>query len=136
MHGRAGSRVAITGGVYAYVEVAFGRFVGFLAGFLLWMVMTFAMAAVATILVAISARWCRCSRPTAAAVALVAIYAVFAGVNVLGVERGARVNTGLTIAKLLPLLLLIVGGIFAIDPANLAIGSRPICLAWLAAACS
>ncbi len=48
----AGSRVSLTGGPYAYVEVAFGAFVGFLAGFLLWMLLTFAMAAVATVLVA------------------------------------------------------------------------------------
>src|SRR5258708_27398475 len=30
----AGSRVSLTGGLYAYVEVAFWRFVGFLAGVL------------------------------------------------------------------------------------------------------
>ena len=48
----AGSRVSLTGGLYAYVEVAFGPFVGFLAGFLLWMVLTFAMAAVGTVLMA------------------------------------------------------------------------------------
>src|SRR5712691_11400472 len=34
----AGSRVSLTGGVYAYVEVAFGRYVGFIAG-LLYIVM-------------------------------------------------------------------------------------------------
>src|SRR5881275_1494354 len=28
----AGSRVSLTGGLYAYVEVAFGKYVGFLAG--------------------------------------------------------------------------------------------------------
>ena len=28
----AGSRVSLTGGLYAYVEVAFGRYVGFLGG--------------------------------------------------------------------------------------------------------
>ena len=28
----AGSRVSLTGGIYAYVEAAFGPFVGFLAG--------------------------------------------------------------------------------------------------------
>ena len=33
----AGSRVAMTGGVYAYVEIAFGPFVGFLAGVLLYL---------------------------------------------------------------------------------------------------
>src|SRR6476620_6627358 len=30
----AGSRVSLTGGLYAYVEVDFGRYVGFLAGVL------------------------------------------------------------------------------------------------------
>src|SRR6267143_5389742 len=30
----AGSRVSLTGGLYAYAEVAFGRYVGFLAGVL------------------------------------------------------------------------------------------------------
>lgn len=122
----AGSRVSLTGGVYAYVEVAFGRFVGFLAGFLLWMLLTFAMAAVATILVSnLGTLVPALASDRASAAALVAIYAVFGTVNVLGVERGARVNTGLTIAKILPLLLLIAGGSFAIDPANLAIGSPP-----------
>src|SRR5436190_16603595 len=28
----AGSRVSLTGGLYAYIEVAFGRFIGFLGG--------------------------------------------------------------------------------------------------------
>jgi basic amino acid/polyamine antiporter, APA family len=51
VHGRSGSRVSLTGGPYAYVEVAFGPFIRFLAGFLLWMLMTFVMAAVATVFV-------------------------------------------------------------------------------------
>src|SRR5690242_20149133 len=42
----AGSRVSLTGGPYAYVEVAFGPFVGFLAGVLLWAGLTSALAAV------------------------------------------------------------------------------------------
>src|SRR4051812_40767018 len=45
----AGSRVALTGGPYAYVEVAFGPFVGFLGGVLLWVLGTFAFAAVSTV---------------------------------------------------------------------------------------
>src|SRR5947207_14894575 len=42
----AGSRVALTGGPYAYVEVAFGPFVGFISGVLLWAGLTAALAAV------------------------------------------------------------------------------------------
>src|SRR5574341_1635398 len=45
----AGSRVSLTGGPYAYIEVAFGPFVGFLAGVLLWMLGTFAFAAVSVV---------------------------------------------------------------------------------------
>jgi APA family basic amino acid/polyamine antiporter len=64
------------------------------------------------------------SRGASAAV-LIGIYAVFATVNVLGVERGARLNTALTIAKILPLVVLIVGGVFAVDSANLAVVDAP-----------
>src|SRR5437762_5986793 len=44
----AGSRVSLTGGLYAYIEVAFGPFVGFLAGVLYWLMASFAVASVAS----------------------------------------------------------------------------------------
>src|SRR2546423_3303279 len=44
----AGSRVSLTGGLYAYVEVAFGSYVGFLAGVLLWLTNVLAVAGVAS----------------------------------------------------------------------------------------
>ena len=56
---------------------------------------------------------------------LAVIYAFFASVNILGVERGARLNTALTVAKILPLLLLVAGGLFAIAPANLDVTAPP-----------
>ena len=46
----AGSRVALTGGPYAYVETALGPSRGVLAGALLWPVGTFSTASVATAL--------------------------------------------------------------------------------------
>jgi amino acid transporter len=122
----AGSRVSLTGGPYAYVEVAFGPFVGFLAGFLLWMLLTFAMAAVATVLAAsLGALVPVLASRAASAAVLLAIYAFFATVNILGVERGARLNTLLTAAKIFPLVLLIAGGLFAIQPGNLAVSAPP-----------
>ena len=45
----AGSRVSLTGGPYAYVGTAFGPYAGFLSGVLLWMLGTFATAAVSTV---------------------------------------------------------------------------------------
>lgn len=122
----AGSRVSLTGGPYAYVEVAFGKFVGFLAGFLLWMLMTFVMAAVATVLVAnLGALVPLVAPPFASAMVLVGIYAVFVAVNIRGVAAGSTLNTALTVAKILPLLLLIGAGAFAISSDNLAITEPP-----------
>src|SRR5438045_9062980 len=47
----AGSRVSLTGGLYAYVEVAFGRYVGFLAGVLYGITALGAVAGVVNVLV-------------------------------------------------------------------------------------
>ncbi len=122
----AGSRVAMTGGPYAYVEAAFGPFAGFLAGFLLWMLLTFAMAAVATVLVAnLGVLVPALSSPVAGAIVLAVVYTIFAAINIRGVERGSRVNTALTIAKILPLVILIVGGLFAVKGENLAVTDPP-----------
>ena len=122
----AGSRVGTTGGLYAYIEVAFGPFVGFLAGFLFWMLLTFVMAAVATVLVAsLGALVPALASPTASTAALVTIYVTFAIVNIRGVEHGNRVNAVITVAKLLPLLVFLAGGLFAIDPDNFTVGTRP-----------
>src|SRR5437899_9127592 len=46
----AGSRVSLTGGLYAYVEAAFGRYVGFLAGMLYFLTALGAVAGVVNVL--------------------------------------------------------------------------------------
>src|ERR1700742_5343253 len=47
----AGSRVSLTGGLYAYVEVAFGRYVGFLAGMLYCLTAVCAVAGIVNVFV-------------------------------------------------------------------------------------
>jgi len=122
----AGSRVAMTGGPYAYVEVAFGPFAGFLAGVLVWILGTLAVAAVSTIFAdSIGALVPRLDGPAPRALILVAIFALLGGVNVLGVRQGVFLNAVATGAKLLPLVLLIVFGAFAIRPAHLAWTTSP-----------
>lgn len=122
----AGSRVALTGGPYAYVEVAFGPLIGFLAGVLLWVVGTFALAAVATVFAdSVGALVPALSGSAGRAAVLIGALAVGAWVNVRGVRQGARLNIVATIAKLLPLLLLLIVGAFAVKGANLAMPSAP-----------
>ena len=62
---------------------------------------------------------------TARAVLLVAVLALFAGINVAGVRQGNAVNALATVAKLLPLLLLVAFGVMAIRAENLAWTATP-----------
>src|SRR3989441_777688 len=122
----AGSRVAMTGGPYAYVEVAFGPFVGFLAGALVWILGTLAVAAVSTIFAdSVGALVPRLDGSAARALILVTIFVLLSGVNILGVRQGVFLNAVATAAKLLPLILLVLIGVFAIRPANLAWTESP-----------
>ena len=116
----AASRVAATGGPYAYVEVAFGPFVGYVVGVLLWLTGTVAFAAVATIFADNAARLMPALGSSGGRMALlVTVIVLLAAANVIGVRQGARVNVASAVVKLAPLLLLIVGGLFAVDPVNL-----------------
>src|SRR5262249_14329976 len=122
----AGSRVSLTGGVYAYVEVAFGTFVGFLAGILYVLMATFAVASVSSAFAAsVGELWSPAATPAGRAVVIAALFAALATANVRGVRIGARLGETVTIAKLLPLLLLVVVGIWSIDPAYLRWAQPP-----------
>jgi amino acid transporter len=121
----AGSRVALTGGPYAYVERAFGGFAGFAVGWLLWVTGTIATAAVATIFADSVLRMFAIPAVPGRAALLVGVFAVVTTINVLGVKFGARLNMASTIAKLLPLTLLIVLGLAKMQPENLTWTSTP-----------
>ncbi len=116
----AGSRVSLTGGVYAYVEVAFGTFIGFLAGILYFLMATFAVASVASAFAgSIAAMWPPAGTPAARAVVIAALFAGLAIINIRGVRRGVVLVEAVTVAKLLPLVVLIAAGIWFVDLGNL-----------------
>lgn len=122
----AGSRVAMTGGPYAYVEVAFGRFTGFLVGVLLWLTGTMAFAAVALIFIDNLTRFVPAlDGATHRFLLLGVVLTGLALVNIRGVRQGTHLNGALTAAKLVPLVLLIMFGLFAIEPDNLSWPSAP-----------
>ena len=122
----AGSRVSLTGGPYAYVGTAFGAYAGFLSGVLLWMLGTFATAAVSTVLASSLGLLVPALAGRGMEIAILAIaYGFWAGINLRGVSLGVRLNSIATVAKLLPLLIVAVGGAFFIQPDNLRIVSMP-----------
>ena len=117
----AGSRVSLSGGPYAYVEVALGGFVGFLSGALLWLVISFATAAVASVFVASLAAFLpSIGEQPGRTLVLAALFSLLAVINVRGVRQGTRLIEIVTVAKLVPLVALVVVGAFFVDPAQLA----------------
>jgi amino acid transporter len=122
----AGSRVSLTGGLYAYVEVAFGPLVGFLTGVMLWAGITAATAAVSSFFAdALTALIPALAVGHARAMCLVVILVALAALNVAGVRGASRFNAVMTIAKLLPLLLLIVVGVASVKTQNLMWHAAP-----------
>ena len=122
-----GSRVSRSGGAYAYVEEAFGPFVGFIASILFWFGFSaLADAAITVIMVdsiAIVVPILGESIPRA--VFIIALLTFLATVNIRGVKAGVRLYIFNTLAKLVPLLLLVGAGLFVINIDYLAIPEWP-----------
>ncbi len=122
-----GSRVTRSGGAYAYIEEAFGPFAGFIASVLFWFgysalsdaAITVAMVEVMTMAFPVLGA----SIPRAGFI--IAMFMFLTVVNIRGVEAGVRLYVFNTLAKLIPLLLLLVAGLFAINMENLAIPEWP-----------
>ena len=122
-----GGRVTRSGGAYAYIEEAFGPLAGFIASILLWFgfsaladaAITVAMVEVMTVAFPMLGA----SVPRSAFI--IALFMFLTVVNIRGVEAGVRLYVFNTLAKLIPLLLLLVAGLFAINVENLAIPEWP-----------
>ena len=122
----AGSRVSLTGGPYAYVELAFGPYFGFLTGVMLWLLGTYAVAAVSDVFaVNVGTLIPALSGPVPRALLLIGAFALTGAINLVGVKQGNSLNQVTTVAKLLPLLLLVAVGVFFIQGSNLAMTSMP-----------
>jgi amino acid transporter len=122
-----GSRVSRSGGAYAYVEEAFGPFAGFIASILFWFgYSALADAAITVIMVeSISVVFPILDETIPRAVFIITLLTFLAAVNVRGVRSGVRLYIFNTLAKLVPLLLLLVAGLFVINLEYLAIPEWP-----------
>jgi amino acid transporter len=111
-----GSFVHRSGGPVAYIEEAFGP----LAGFLAWVLYTIGFevggcAAIGNLLMDTAASVLPLLAGGAPRIlAFLVLYGALAAVNIRGVKQGLRLSVITTLAKLLPLLLLIAVGIFAV----------------------
>ncbi|HYZ47280.1 MAG TPA: APC family permease [Sphingomonas sp.] len=116
----AGSRVPSSGGTYAYVEAAFGRAPGFIAGMMLWLSCVLAAGGIAAAFAdAIVALYPLGPARVQRVVLIIGVMALVTAINLRGAREGARFAGIATVVKLAPLLLFIGVGAFHVDPANL-----------------
>jgi APA family basic amino acid/polyamine antiporter len=122
-----GSRISRSGGSYAYVEEAFGPFAGFVASLLFWFGFSaLADAAITVVMVdSLAVVLPVLDQPVPRALFIITLLAFLAAVNVRGVKQGVRLYVFNTLVKLVPLVLLLVVGLFQIDLSNFAIPEWP-----------
>lgn len=120
------SRFAGTGGPYLYALEAFGPAVGFEVGWMNWIARVTAFAANCNLLVDyLGFFWPAIASPGWRAAAICMVVFALTILNLIGVRDAAVVSDLFTVAKLAPLALFIVAGLFFIHPAAYSFASRP-----------
>ena len=100
------------GGPYLWTRTAFGPLIGLETGWLLWLVRLTAPAANANLFVNYLAEfWPAAKEPLPRVFVLTVLLGLLALINYRGVRAGTQVSNVFTVAKLLPLLIIIVAGL-------------------------
>jgi amino acid transporter len=111
----AGSRFEGTGGAYLYTRAAFGRFVSFEVGWMLWVTRVTSWASVVNGLTdALGYYWpeLRATQPGFAREGLITVVVLtIMAINVIGIKQSAWVVNALTVGKLTPLVIFILIGL-------------------------
>jgi len=129
------SRFQQAGGPYLYAKAAFGRFIGLQTGWLLWLTRVSSAAAVANVFIDyLSGFWPHAKESVSRLAILTILIGGLALVNIRGVKMGTRVSNFVTVAKLMPLLILVAAGLWFIhlrgSPVPTVVESHPAG-AWL-----
>lgn len=122
-----GSKITITGGAYAYIEIAFGKYFGFLTtNLFIFGASVMGTAAVANALAnTLSYLLPIFNDETFRICFFITMFSGLTIINVVGIKEGITLVKITTIAKLVPILILITFGIKYITPANLIIDNVP-----------
>lgn len=122
-----GSKISTSGGSYAYVESSLGPMAGFITNLL--MIVGYAMASNAAIANALlntfSPQFQWLNEPLVRTFILFVLYSGIAWINIKGTKKAVQFVELATVAKLIPLLGLVVIGFFFISAENLVMGSLP-----------
>jgi amino acid transporter len=125
-YAQAASGFDQAGGSYLYAREAFGPFVGFEVGWLMWLTRIASVAALsAGLTLAVAPFWPAAESASGRAAVIVVAIGSVTWVNVVGVRAGAVMAVALTIAKMVPLVLFAVVGLAFVDWSRLAVETPP-----------
>ncbi len=130
------SQFSEAGGPYLYARAAFGRLTGILVGWMLYLGQTAAPAANANLFVIYLAEfWPAAKEPWSRFVILTLLVGLLALINGRGARQGTAVSNVFTVAKLLPLLMVVSAGaaVTIIHPAPWGAGGPMPASAWMKA---
>jgi amino acid transporter len=114
-----GSRFETTGGPYLTARAAFGRFVGFEIGWMMWFARVTSHASVVNgLTLALAFYWPSLAAGMPRVATITALTLVLTWINVRGIKQSSWVVNALTIGKLLPLAIFIIAGIWYVDPSH------------------
>ena len=125
-HAEVASRFTEPGGTYLYARQAFGRAIGFQAGWLSFWIRVTSMAANLNVFADYLAQLLPATgNPVGRAAVMCAVIALVTLLNVIGVRQGSRTVDLFTVAKLLPLGLLVALGVWRVRAEVLATQAAP-----------
>jgi amino acid transporter len=117
----AGSRFETTGGPYLPARAAFGRFIGFEVGWMMWFARVTSHASVVNgLTLALAFYWPSLASGLPRGAMIVGLTLVLTWINVRGIKQSSWVVNALTLGKLLPLAIFILAGIWFVDPSRFA----------------
>ena len=120
------SRFTETGGPYVYARTAFGPFAGFQAGWLLWLARLTGICAICNLFVQYLTFFLPSvgsGLPRTAVLAFVILG--LTALHLRGVRQAALFGRGITIAKLVPLIVFVAVGLFYIDGSRVSFATVP-----------
>ena len=108
-----------TGGAYLYAKTAFGPFVGYEVGVVTWAIRIIAEGTLyVAIATAIGGVYKPLATTTAKNIIVTIIGIILILINLTGVKTSEVFNNVVTVAKLVPILLVAIVGLFFLHPAN------------------
>jgi APA family basic amino acid/polyamine antiporter len=114
-----GSRFEKTGGPYLPARVAFGRFIGFEVGWMMWFTRVASQASVSNgLALALAFYWPTLAAGVPRMLLITAVTLTLMWINIRGIKQSSLVVNVLTVGKLVPLLLFILVGIWFIEPSR------------------